>query len=208
MKYKRSAVLLAAIIGLGLQAQEKMPMDTGDAGQSGNYLVPGEEQKQANPADALPTDPEARAEALRLSGKCPEAIPILRPLANRGAGYAIAQFHLGLCLFDVSKKDPDPEHAAKLKHEAAEWILQSANTGFPNAQFSLVIMYLDGYGTKADPVEAGKWSLIYHDNSMRDAIGLPDISEELQARLDKVLNEKSWAEAQSRADNWSPESQN
>lgn len=208
MKHEIPPAFLAAIVGLGLQGQAQMPMDTGDPSQSGNYLVPGEEQKQANPSDALPSDPEARAEALRLSGKCAEAIPILRPLAARGAGYAIAQFHLGLCLFDVSKKDPDPQHAASLKQEAAKWILDAANTGFPNAQFSLVIMYLDGYGTKADAIEAGKWSLIYHDNSMRDAIGLPDISEELQARLDSVLNEKSWAEAQSRADAWSPSSQN
>lgn len=208
MKHDKSIAILAAIIGLGLQAQAQMPMDTGDPSQSGNYLVPGEEQKQSSPADALPSDPEARAEVLRLSGKCAEAVPILRPLARRGAGYAIAQFHLGLCLFDLSKKDTDAEHAASLKHEAAEWILQAANTGFPNAQFSLVIMYLDGYGMKADPVEAGKWSLIYHDNSMRDAIGLPDISDDLQARLDGVLNEKAWAEAQSRADKWSPASQN
>jgi hypothetical protein len=33
---------------------------------------------------------------------------------------------------------------------------------------------------------------------------LPDISPELQARLDSVLSPTNWAEAQSRANSWTP----
>jgi hypothetical protein len=39
-------------------------------------------------------------------------------------------------------------------------------------------------------------------------LGLPDISPELQARLDAALTPKTWADAQSRANAWSPIAQN
>src|SRR5258708_6322817 len=51
----------------------------------------------------LPPDPEGTAEDLRLHGRCDQAIPIFRHLALRGSGFEIAQYNLGLCLFDVSK---------------------------------------------------------------------------------------------------------
>jgi hypothetical protein len=150
-----------------------------------------------------PLDPEQRAEELRLAGKCQQAIPIYRRMVARG-GFEIAQFHLGLCLLDVSKTEPDAQRAAALKKEAVETILNAANGGLANAQIQLVSLYLDGVGVAADPVEAGKWALIYHANGSRFVIHLPDISPELQARLDGVLNGTSWAEAQSRANSWSP----
>jgi hypothetical protein len=46
--------------------------------------------------------------------------------------------------------------------------------------------------------------LIYHSNGVRLSLGLPDIPSDLQARLDGALNEKSWADAQARADKWQP----
>jgi len=70
-----------------------------------------------------------------------------------------------------------------------------------------VSLYLDANGVAGDPVEAGMWSLIYHANGTREVLGLPDISPDLQARLDAVLTAKTWAEAQSRANAWSPISQ-
>ena len=171
-------------------------------------MDPGAAPEQPSPSVQLPTEPEAWADDLRLNGKCQQAIPIFRRLADKGAGYELAEFHLGLCLFDVSKTEPDAQRAASLKHEAAECILKAANKGLPNAQISLVTIYLDGNGVDSDPVTAGMWSLIYNDNGARFAIGLPHISPELQARLDSVLTEKTWAEAQSRADAWLPASQN
>jgi hypothetical protein len=119
-------------------------------------------------------------------------------------GFEIAQFHLGLCLLDVSKAEPDAQRAAALKKEGTDIILKAANGGLANAQIQLVSLYLDGVGVAADPIEAGKWALIYHGNGSRFVIHLPDISPELQARLDGVLNGTSWAEAQSRANAWTP----
>lgn len=171
-------------------------------GPTGN-IDPEGGSAPAQRTPSVPLDPEQRAEELRLAGKCQQAIPIYRRMVARG-GFEIAQFHLGLCLLDVSKAEPDAQRAAALKQEAANTILNAANGGLANAQIQLVTLYLDGVGVAADPVEAGKWALIYHANGSRFVIHLPDISPELQARLDGVLNGTSWAEAQSRANSWSP----
>jgi hypothetical protein len=156
----------------------------------------------------LPSDPEGNAEDLRLNGKCEQAIPIFRRLAANGDGYEIAQYNLGLCLLDVGKAEPDAKRAAILKQEAAENIIRAANNGLPKAQSGLVVMYLDGNGVERDPVRAGMWSLIYHANGARMAIGLPNISPELQARLDGALTQDAWQQAQALANAWSPRSQN
>lgn len=164
---------------------------------------PGGHIPQLGNSEELPQEPEAKAEGLRLAGKCNEAIPIFRRLAAR-AGFEIAEFNLGLCLFDVSKAEPDPQRAAGLRREAADDVIKAANTGLANAQLKLVSMYLDGTGVVSDPVEAGKWALIYHSNGSRFVISLPDISPEMQARLDSALSTTGWSQAQSRADAWSP----
>ena len=160
-----------------------------------------EDEPVAKPS--LPLDPEQRAEELRLSGKCDQAIPIYRRMVARG-GFEIAQFHLGLCLLDVSKSESDTQRAAALKQEAAQTIINAANGGLANAQIQLVTFYLDGTGVPVDPIEAAKWALIYHSNGSRFVISLPDISPALQARLDGAVNATGWAEAQSRANSWSP----
>jgi TPR repeat protein len=152
----------------------------------------------------LPPEPEARADDLRLNGRCNEAIPIYGALADLGRGYELAEFNLGQCLIEVSKNAQDAQQAANLKREAARHILKAANTGLPNAQLALVTVYLDGVGIGSDPVEAGKWSLIYHSNGTRMALGLPDVPSEVQARLDAALTDKTWSDAQSRAAAWTP----
>jgi hypothetical protein len=152
----------------------------------------------------LPPEPQARADGYRLQGRCDVAIPIYRALINQGTGYELSEFNLGRCLLETAKKAPDPASAEAQKREAADWTLKAGNKGLPNAQNGLIAMYLDGQGVAADPVEAGKWSLLYHGNAARRMYGLPDVTPALQARLDSVLNEKSWAQAQARADTWSP----
>ena len=156
---------------------------------------------------ALPPDPEGKAEDLRLAGRCQEAIPILRRLAAGGDGYELAQYNLGLCLLDTGKADPDAQHGASVKLEGAGFILIAANHNLPKAQASLAAMYLDGNGVARDPVEAGKWALIYRANGTRFALGLPNISQDLQARLDAVLTDLTWAQARARADAWNPAAQ-
>ena len=149
-------------------------------------------------------DAGAIAEGLRVEGKCDKAVPMLRPIAERGAGHEIAQHDLGLCLFDLAKADADPNHAGEVRSEAAGWVLRAANGGFAKAQALLVTLYLDGNGVAADPVEAEKWALLYHRNGMRLAIGLPDTVPDVRKRLDAAVSEAQESEARKRADDWSP----
>ena len=158
-----------------------------------------------HPNIQLPPDPEGKAAELRLHGKCDQAIPILRSLTYNDHD-DIAKFNLGQCLVDVGRVETDPARAARDKHEGAQWLLRAANRGLPNAQMGLITVYLNGDGVPRDPVEAAKWALLYRSNGTRLAIGMPGISDDLQAKLDSALNDKTWDEAQERADNWSPES--
>jgi hypothetical protein len=166
-------------------------------------IVPGGSGAAPHAATRGPLEPEERGEELRLSGHCDQAIPIFRRIAARG-GFEIADYNLGLCLFDVSATEADPKRAAELKHEAADSILKAANGGLAVAQIKLVSLYLDGVGVASDPIEAAKWSLIYHSNGARFVIGLKDVPDALQTRLDGALNPTSWTEAHARANAWSP----
>lgn len=189
-----AAGILAAALCLGTPAMAAPRDDVGSIDPSGDH-DPSEGRVK------LPPDPEGKAVELRLAGKCSEAIPILRRLSEDDD---IAEYNLGLCLVDVGKSEKNAQTAANLKHEGASWVLRAANRGLPNAQSSLVAIYLDGSGVQPDPIEAGKWSLLYQENGTRIAIGLPNISSALQARLDGALTQDGWVEAQSRASAWMP----
>lgn len=147
-------------------------------------------------------DPETIAEDFRRKGQCEKAIPILRNLADSADGYEISQYNLGLCLLDLAAADP--QHPAAERKEGADYILMAANSGFGKAQAAAVGLYLDGTGVEADPAEAGKWALIYHENGMRLALGLPDLSPEIAAKLNAALTGTKRAEAKTRAYAWTP----
>jgi hypothetical protein len=194
--------MLLVMLCFALPAQAQM----GGMGIPGDGPSAGERAPQTVQSD-VPSGAEGRAEDLRLQGKCDEAIPIFRAVASRGAGFEIGRYNLGLCLLDIAKAQSDAQRAASLAREGAANIKMAADGALPGAQLKLVSLYLDGIGVTADPVEAGMWSLIYHANGTRIVLGLPNISSELQARLDAALTAKTWAQAQSRADAWQPYSQ-
>jgi hypothetical protein len=199
MNWKLAIMILAVAM---CASSGSLAQYSGRQGGVGPIDPQGQESPPSTTPEA-PPDPEAHAEELRLNGQCDRAIPIFRRLAARG-GFEIAEFNLGLCLIDISRTEPDAQRSASLKAEGASNILAAANSGLANAQIKLVSLYLDGTGVASDPLEAGKWALIYHSNGSRFVISLPDISPELQARLDKVLTPTNWAEAQSRANSWTP----
>jgi hypothetical protein len=185
-----AAMTLAACLATSALAQvAATPHDPG-----------GFDQPPQSPAKKAKADPEGVAEDLRLKGKCDQAVPILRSLSSNGDGYAISQFNLGLCLFDLAKADA--AQAAELNKEGASWILRAANSGYGKAEAQAVLLYLDGTGVAADPVEAKKWALLYRRNGMRLALGLPDIAPEVASRIDAVMTAPARAEARSRADSW------
>ena len=202
-----AALIVAAMMNSPAFAQSQGRSDQGlGNGSSGAAMADGQILSTAEAGPGVSTaeagGPAGVAEDLRLKGKCDEAIPILRRLIENGAGYEIAQFDLGMCLFDLAKAEHDAQHAADLRQEGASSILSAANAGFGKAENEAVLVYLDGIGVAADPVEAEKWALIYHSNSMRMAIGLPDVAPAIRDRLDAVLTDASRNEAQSRADGW------
>jgi TPR repeat protein len=172
----------------------------GDYGERSAH-DPGGFDDAVKPAKKKPgADPVGVAEDLRLKGECDKAVPILRGLADEGAGYEIAQFNLGLCLIDQAKVDG--QHAPDLNKEGASWVLRAANAGYGQAQAEAVLLYLDATGVAADPVEARKWALIYHGNGLRLALGLPDIAPDVVSRLDAAMTAANRVEARSRAESW------
>ena len=195
-----ATVLVATLFAGAASAQMSTPGDRiGDASQPG---FGGADSMADAPVAKQRNDPEGIAEDLRLAGHCDRAMPILQRLANNRTGYELSQFNLGLCLFDLAKKEKDPAQAASMNKEGAGWILMAADGGLGKAQQEAVVLYLDGLGVSADPVEAGKWAYLYHDNGSRLVLHQPDLSPDLRGRLDAVLVGPKRREARQRADNW------
>jgi hypothetical protein len=191
------AVLAAALMAAPASAQNYGLYGAGAA--NGDNYGPTEHQSPPDDADhPVSRDAVAVAQDLRLKGQCDKAVPMLRRLAGRGAGYEISQFDLGLCLFDLAKKTTDAAQAADMRKEAAQWIVTAANGGFAKAQAKAVTLYLDATGVAADPVEAQKWALLYRANGSRLAIGLPDIPADVTTKLDSELNDAQRKEARAR----------
>jgi TPR repeat protein len=198
-----AACLIAAGLAAPAQAQRGPAAPTQD-----NY---GPTQHDTPDSDESPSpvsrDAGAIAEGLRVEGKCDKAVPMLRPMAERGTGHEIAQLDLGLCLLDLAKADHDAKHAGDLRAEAADWVLRAANGGFAKAQAMAVLLYLDGNGVAADPAEAEKWAILYHRNGMRLGIGLPDTPPDVRKRLDATVSDVQETEAKKRARDWTPPQQ-
>jgi len=148
------------------------------------------------------SNPEGTAEDLRLAGRCDKAVPILRRIVGGPHDSGITRYNLGMCLLDLAAAESNAQRAADLRQKGAMWVLRGANAGFNLAQKEAVRIKLDGIGTAADPVEAEKWAIIYHNNGMRLALHLPDIAPDIRDRLDAALDDAKRAEAQTRADAW------
>ena len=212
-------LIAAALIGAGLSTlvhAQGMPGGYGDqggyggqggggyGGQGGGGGAIRDGSELAAPRSASSNDPLGYAEELRVEGKCDLAVPILRRLVESPQNFPITKYNLGLCLLDLAARDGDAQHAAAMRREAASWILDAADHAFNKAQAKAVELELDGIGVAADPVEAEKWALLYHDNGSRLALGLPDIALALRDRLEAALTDAQQAEAQARADAWVP----
>jgi hypothetical protein len=159
----------------------------------------------ARPAQAA-TDPYERVLQIKATSGCQAAIPKLEPFANIGRGYEVAQFQLGECYLETAAAGlADGIDQARIKGAAS--ILRAANAELPRAQERAVGLCLDGTGTAADPIEAGKWYLLLQRNPRRSLFGPAKIDPDLEARLRKTLQESDWQQARIRADQWQPAAQ-
>lgn len=206
MKCAAMFVMVAAAFALPAQAQTYGQYGVGGAANGNSYGPTAHEAPPSDDARPVSRDAMAVAEDMRLKGHCDRAVPILRRFAERGAGYEIAQFNLGLCLLELAGAEADPAQAKSMREEGAQWTLRSANAGFAKAQAKAVVLYLDAVGVAADPVEAEKWALLYHSNVMRFTIGLRDISDDLRKRIDTQLTDATRAQAEALARDWTPAS--
>jgi hypothetical protein len=196
----RHAALLLGLLFAATPAAAQM--GGGGRGLGGVPDYHAGSQSSLPPPSSRKPDPEGDAQQQRAEGHCDKAVPILRSYAQRGSGYEVSQYDLGLCLLDMSQALRDEKQADAMRADAAQWIMRAANAGFPKAQAQAVNLYLDGSGVEADKVEAEKWAMIYRTNSLRLVIGLPDIDEHTTDKLDGTLNDADRAQAQSRADAW------
>ena len=193
---KRVILIAVLLIATGIPAQAQR------AGGGYGGIIPQTAKQLPPERRDAPTNTEGHAEDLRLAGRCDKAVPIFRNLIDSPQGFPITKYNLGLCLLDLAAADSNAVQAAQLRQEGAMWIVRAANGGFNRAQAKAVTLYLDGVGMKPDPVEAEKWALIYHRNGTRFALGLPDIDSEIRDRLDAMLSDAQYAQAEARADAW------
>jgi len=193
----RDVAVAAFLAAMGLSAPAGAQMHGGDSSYGSPHEMPTPDVIRPASRDAV-----SGAEDLRLKGKCEKAVPLLRSIVDGGGDTQISQFNLGLCLLDLARAEHDAQKAADLRKEAADWIVHAANAGFAKAQAEAVVLYLDGTGVAADPVEAKKWALLYHSNPLRFTIALPDIAADISDRLDAALTDAKRAEARARANAW------
>ncbi len=196
----RHAILL---LGVFLAATPAAAQMIGGPEQKGLPDYHAGTQSNLKPPSSRRPDPEGDAQQERADGHCDKAVPALRSYAQRGSGYEVSQYDLGLCLLDLSQNLSDEKKAEAMRADGAQWIMRAANAGFPKAQAEAVSLYLDGSGVDADKVEAEKWAMLYKSNSLRLVIGLPDIDEHTTDKLDGALSDADRAQAQARADAWS-----
>jgi hypothetical protein len=205
-----TAVIIFALTVLTTPALAQQGWNGGGGpGGSGGGVAPGGgggDQKPQAPlgSRAGQQDPYSRAMALKQKGNYAEAMPLLEQIANIGRGYEIAQLELGKCYFDVATQDKDKDSAQRSRTLGLGWILESANGGLGSAQEQLVRLLLDGNGLPADPVEAGKWYLLWKHNPARIQLGAASFDATLEQRLKEALQPADWNDAQQRADAWHP----
>lgn len=203
VKCLAGAAFVVTAVVLPAQAQLGQSGGVGLGGHGGEqaYGSP-HEMPQDDIAHPRSIDAGSRAEDLRLKGKCDQALPLLRGIIDNGGASEIAQFNLGLCLLDLAAVDT--AHAADMKKEAVQWIVSASDAGLARAQAKAVTLLLDGTGGTSDLVEAQKWAILYRGNPTRYSFGLPDLPDDVTARLDKALTGPQRTEARKRANAWMP----
>jgi len=137
------------------------------------------------------------------NGDCGRAIPLLKPMAERGHGFEVAQFQLGQCYLETAR-GASAAQAAEDRAAAAGWIIKAANSEVPGAQEMAARLYADGTGVASDPIEAAKWFLLVSRNPTRGIFGPVILDAEFEQQLRRRLSDDDWKKAQARADQWQP----
>ena len=159
-----------------------------------------EEGKPINPG--LATVYYTQALQKKQEEGCAEAIPVLSRLAEWGRGYEIVQYHLGVCLLETGEAATDPAEKNTSQAKGMEWLVLAANSSNVDSQGKLAEVYISGFGTATDKIEAGKWFLIYGKHPFHREIGARELAPGVESELNTQLTSQEWAEARLRADEW------
>ena len=155
-------------------------------------------KKGERPGRFDPNEAFIRATGLQADGNCTEAIPIYYRLAFRGGGFEESQHRLGQCLIvEAGNKVASTNYL-----EALVWHRRAAEAGWPEAQASLILAYLEGPESLRDHAEAAMWLAVYKANPGRKQVGFKALPEETMARLEARLSADDIAAGESRARDW------
>ena len=187
--------LSIAVLGLILAAPAALAQGPG-GGDS--HSVGSSHIKPPNNQPMLYSPYEA---ALRLEqlGSYDKAIELLEPEAKQGQGYEMAQLELGRCYLAVAGKAATPAVALEATKKGGAWIETAAEAGLSEAQEQMARLYIEGGHFKVEPVEAGKWYMLWKGNPKRfQAISKP-FDPKLEQKLKATLTDAQWAQARQAA---------
>ena len=144
--------------------------------------------------------------ALRVKQRdgCSGAVPVLGRLAEWGRGYEIVQYQLGIYLLELASAATDPMERQDSTAKGFTWVLLAGNSNNVNAQGKLAELYLNGIGTEADKIEAGKWYLLYDGHAFKREIGAKELAPDVEDKLNRQLTLEDWQEARQRVAAWEP----
>lgn len=138
------------------------------------------------------------ATGLQADGNCAEAVPLYYRLAFRGGGFEESQHRLGQCLIlEAGNKIASTNYL-----EGLVWHRRAAEAGWPEAQASLMLVYLEGPESLRDALEAALWLALYKANPGRKQVGFKALPEDIMARLEARLSADDIAAGEKRARDW------
>ena len=185
--------LSTAVLGLILAVPAALAQPPGDSHNVGSSHI------KPSTTGPLLLNPYEAALKLEQMGDYNHAIELLEPEAKQGAGYEMAQLELGRCYLAVAKKAATPEVALEATKKGGAWIETAAEAGLSEAQEQMARLYIEGGRFKVEPVEAGKWYVLWKGNPKRfQAVGKP-FDPKLEQKLKSTLTEAQWAQAREAA---------
>ena len=197
MSFPISVRCSLSIAMLGLVFAAPVALAQGPGGGD-SHSVGSSHIKPPNNAPTLYSPYEA---ALRLEqlGLYDKAIELLEPEAKQGPGYEMAQLELGRCYLGIAAKAATPAVALEATKKAGAWIETAAEAGLSEAQEQMARLYIEGGHFKVEPVEAGKWYVLWKGNPRRfQAVNKP-FDPKLEQKLKTTLTDAQWAQARQAA---------
>lgn len=182
--------LCAAAIGLFLlaTAAEAQSPDMMSHTVNDNHIKP-------LPPTSYALNPYEAALKFKQQGDFAKAIEILEPEAKRGRGFEQAMLVLGQCYIASADKAPTPDAAFDATKKGAAWIRGAAESGSTAAQEEMARLSLAGGRFKVEPIEAGKWYLMWKNNPARFTAIPKPFDPALEQKLKGMLTDAQWDQA-------------